>query len=134
MNSMTTNATAEIITADNTGNISLYIVPPNTPANAGPTINPRLADIDSLPKFLLLFLSVETSARYALATEILPPVTPSKVLAKKSIINGNVMINIPKMVELILIICQTGKNNAIKNIIQPANVPPLLSKRIFFLP
>src|SRR5690242_2426920 len=79
----TVNATEDTITADNTGNNSLYSVPPKTPANAGPTIKPRLADIDSLPKFLLLSLSVETSARYALATEMLPPVIPSKALAKK---------------------------------------------------
>ena len=55
-----------------------------------------------MPKFLLLLLSVEMSARYAFATEILPPVIPSSALAKNNIIRGRVITKVPRMTELTL--------------------------------
>ena len=51
------------ISAAKTGNIAPYIVPPKIPASAGPRINPRLEDIAIFPKFLLLVVSDERSAR-----------------------------------------------------------------------
>jgi len=83
---------------------------------------------------LLLFTSVETSVRYALATEILPPVIPSIDLAKNNIINGRVITKVPINNQLILKRFSTGKNNAKRKNIQPINVPPLLRRRTFFLP
>jgi len=62
----------------------------------------------------------------------LPPVIPSKALAKNNTINGRVITKAPKILELMLMICETGKNNAIRKIIQPAKVPALLNKSIFF--
>jgi hypothetical protein len=80
---------------------------------------------------LLLFISVEISARCALATEILPLVILSKDLLTNNAINGK-LVKVPKIYELILIICKTRKNNTIRKIIQPAKVPSYLS--IYFLP
>ena len=111
----------------------LSIVAPKIPANAGPTIKPRLEDTAILPKFLLLFSSDEISARYALATEILPPVIPS-IGAKNNTSNGSVIAKVPKRDESILKRFSTGKNNAKRKNIQPISVPPLLTRRTFFRP
>lgn len=104
------------------------------PANTGPIMKPRLEDIAIFPKFLLLSLSVDTSAKYAFATDMFPPVIPSIPLAKNRIINGRVMTKEPATWESILCIGQTGTSNAAKKIIHPMNVPVLLTNSTFFLP
>jgi hypothetical protein len=53
---ITNNAVVEINNTERTVNISLYTVPPKIPANAGLTINPRLDDIDNLPKFCFIYI------------------------------------------------------------------------------
>jgi hypothetical protein len=83
-----------------------------------------LEDIAIFPKFLLLFSSEEMSATYALATETFPPVSPSIALARNSATKGRVITKVPIVVESILNRLLTGKNNAIRKIIHPANVPP----------
>ena len=76
--------TKERINAAKTGNIFPKIVEPKIAANEGPTIKPRLEDMAILPKLLLLFSFDDISARYALATEMFPPVSPSINLARNS--------------------------------------------------
>jgi hypothetical protein len=110
--------------AARTGKTSLYIVEPKIPAIAGPTIKPRLEDTAILPKFLLLFTSVETSARYALATDTLPPVIPSIDRAKNKTIKGIVITIAPKSGESMLKRFSMGRNNAKRKNIQPISVPP----------
>jgi len=48
---ITNNAVIEINNTERTVNISLWTVPPKIPVNAGSKINPRLDNIDNLPKF-----------------------------------------------------------------------------------
>jgi hypothetical protein len=102
----------ERINAAQTGNIFPKIVEPKIAANAGPTINPRLEDMAILPKLLLLFSFDDISARYALATEIFPPVSPSINLARNNTSNGRVITKDPRRAELTLKIFSLGKNNA----------------------
>ena len=64
------------------------------------------------------------SATYALATETFPPVSPSIALARNSAAKGRVMIKVPIIVESMLNKLLMGKNNAIRKIIHPADVPP----------
>src|SRR5689334_9229182 len=130
---ITTKVTKERINAAKTGNIFPKIVEPKIAANAGPTINPRLEDMAILPKLLLLFSFDDISARYALATEMFPPVSPSINLARNNTSNGRVITKVPRR-ELILKIFSLGKNNATRKKIQPTSVPTLLNKSIFFLP
>ena len=92
-----------------------------------------MEDIAIFPKFLLLVLSDERSARYALATEIFPPVTPSTALARNKISNGTIKTNVPRKGRLMLRDFSKG-NNAKRKSIQPTDVPALLNRRTFFLP
>jgi hypothetical protein len=121
---ITTKTTKDRINAANTGSTSPYTVAPRIPANAGPTIKPRLEDIAIFPKFLLLSSSEEMSATYASATETFPPVSPSIALARNSATKGRVIAKVPIIVESMLNRLLTGKNNAIRKIIHPASVPP----------
>ena len=131
---ITIKVTKERINAAKTGNIFPKIVEPKIAANAGPTINPRFEDMAILPKLLLLFSFDEMSDRYALATEMFPPVNPSINLARNSTSSGRVITKDPKRAELTLKIFSLGKNNATRKNIQPISVPALLNRSIFFLP
>jgi hypothetical protein len=72
---------------------------------------------------LLLASSEEISATYALATETLPPVSTSIALARNSASKERVITKVPVIVEPMLNKLLTGKNNAIRKITPPANVP-----------
>jgi len=52
-------------------------------------MNPRLAATDMRPKLALRSSSLVMSARYALATETLPPVSPSSARPRSSTTSGN---------------------------------------------
>ena len=62
-------------------------------------MNPRFAEIDIFPKFRFLSFSAVMSARYALATDIFPPVSPSNALAKKRTARGRVKVKAPRIFE-----------------------------------
>jgi hypothetical protein len=83
--------------AAETGNIAPYIVPPKMPAIAGPKIKPRLADTAIFPKLLLRLSSDDMSARYALATEIFPPESPSMARARNNTSNGRLITIVPRI-------------------------------------
>src|SRR5690349_10439565 len=95
-------------------------------------MNPKFEDIAIFPKFLLLDESDERSAKYALAIEMFPPVTPSIALARNNISSGIITTNVPR--KTICILKVEGKNKAKRNSNQPIDVPTLLKRSIFFLP
>ncbi len=77
-----------------TGSRGPQAVPPSKPAAAGPTTNPRLAACPIRPKAACRRAGVAAvrSATSALATEMLPPVAPSRARARNTSSSGTVRV------------------------------------------
>ncbi len=116
-------ATPEMTNAPITGSRSPAAVAPSTPATAGPRMKPRFEETASRPKFALRSASDVMSAKYAFATDTLPPVRPSRARARNSTSNGSVSVNRPSAGASTAASALTGSARATRKIPHDANVP-----------